>query len=81
MSEATSNRWSDEVKDSYEVLKTMRDELKVQMHLASMNARQQFDALETRLDNEQLNARKNLNELIASFRQLKDELGSQSHKS
>lgn len=77
----TTHRWAEEMKDGYEVLKTVRDELKVQMHLAGMDAKERFAKLEQRLDNEQLNARKNLSELTASFRTLKDELGNQSKPS
>ncbi|MBS1149844.1 MAG: hypothetical protein H6Q89_1542 [Myxococcaceae bacterium] len=67
-------RWSDEMKESTDALKTIRDELKVQMHLASMDARTRFAAMERRLDNEQLNIHKTLSELLAGFRALKDEL-------
>ena len=45
------------------------------MHLGSMDAKARFAELEQRLDNEQLNVRNNLHELMASFRHLKDELG------
>ncbi len=79
MSDA-KHRWADEVKDSLEVLKTMRDELKVQLHLGSMDAKARFAELEQRLDTEQLNVRKNLGELVASFRLLKDELGKAGGK-
>lgn len=71
---ATSKRWSDEVKESVEALKAMRDEVKVQLHLANMEAKQKFEALEQRLDNQQLNVRKTMHELAAEFRLLKDEL-------
>ena len=80
MSDMT-NRWADEMKDGFEVLKAMRDELKVQMHLAGMEAKARFAELEHRLDSEQLTARKNLSELTASFRVLKDELGAQGKPS
>ena len=80
MSDAT-DRWMDEMKAGFDVLKTMRDELKVQLHLVGMDAKARFAELETRLDSEQLTARKNLTELTASFRTLKDELGKQSKRS
>ena len=70
-----NQRWAEEVVDSMHMLKTLKDELKVQLHLASMEASARFTALEQRLDGEQLTVRKNLNELIASFRVLKDDLG------
>lgn len=76
MSDA-AHRWSEEMKDGIEVLKTLRDELKVQVHLAGMDAKARFAELEHRLDSEQLTARKNLSALTASFRILKDELGKQ----
>jgi hypothetical protein len=77
MSEATQ-RWSDELKDSFDLLKTMKDELKVQVHLAGMEAKERFAALEKRLDSEQLTARKNAHALVADFKVLKEELGRQS---
>ena len=77
----TTQRWAEEMKDGFESLKAMRDELKVQMHLAGMDAKTRFAELEHRLDNEQLTARKNLNELTASFRIFKDELGQQGKPS
>ncbi len=77
----TTQRWSEEMKDGFEVLKTMKDELKVQMHLAGMDAKARFSELEQRLDNEQLTMRKNLKELTASFKILKDELGKQGKHS
>jgi len=75
----TMQRWAEEMKDGIEVLKTMKDELKVQIHLASMEAKERFTELEQRIDNEQLTAKKNLKELTASFKTLKDELGKQKH--
>ncbi len=80
MSDAT-DRWVDEMKAGFDVLKTMRDELKVQLHLVGMDAKARFAELEHRLDSEQLTARKNLTELTASFRTLKDELGKQGKRS
>jgi len=77
VSDAT-HRWAEELKDSFDVLKTLRDELKVQVHLASMDAKQRFSELEKRLDGDQLTMRKNLNEVIASFKVLKDELAKQT---
>lgn len=79
MSDA-KHRWADEVKDSLDAVKTIRDELKVQMRLGSMDAKARFAELERRLDNEQLNVRKNLGELVASFRLLKEELGKPGGK-
>ncbi len=76
----TTHRWADEMKDGFEVLKAMRDELKVQMHLAGMDAKTRFAELEHRLDSEQLTARKNLTELTTSFRIFKDELGKQGKR-
>lgn len=76
MSDAT-HRWADELKEAFDGLKTARDEVKVQLHLAGMDAKERFAALEVRLDNEQLNVRKNLGELTANFKLLKDELGKQ----
>lgn len=76
----TTHRWADEMKTGFDALKTMRDELKVQMHLAGMDAKARFAELEHRLDSEQLTARKNLSDLTASFRVLKDELGNQSKR-
>lgn len=69
-----TERWADEVTDSLEALRTMRDEVKVQIHLLGMEAKQRFEALEQRLDGDQLTARKNLHELAKSLRLLKDEL-------
>lgn len=66
-----NHRWAEELEQTFEGLKTVRDEVKVQAHLLGMEAKQRFAALEQRLDNEQLNVRKNLEELMAGFRQLK----------
>lgn len=74
MSDA-AHRWAEEMKDGFVALKTLRDELKIQVHLAGMNAKARFDELEHRLDSEQLTARKNLSAMTASFRTFKDELG------
>ena len=41
MSDA-SNRWAAELNEGFEVLKMMRDELKVQLHLAGMDAKARF---------------------------------------
>ena len=75
---ATSKRWSEEVKESVEALKAMRDEVKLQLHLANMEAKQKFEALEHRLDTQQLNVRKTMHELAADFRLLKDELAREA---
>ena len=53
----TAHRWAEEMKDGFEVLKTLRDELKVQVHLAGMDAKARFAELEHRLDSEQLTER------------------------
>ena len=68
-----SNRWADELKDTVDSVKTLRDELKVQMHLGSMAAKSRFAELERRLDNEQLLAQKNFKELVGGFRAVKAE--------
>jgi hypothetical protein len=69
-----THRWAEELKDSVEVLKTVRDEVKVQVHLGSMEAKARFTALETRLENEQLAVRNSLKEMIAGFREVKEQL-------
>ena len=74
----SKQRWTQELKDGLEVLKTMRDEVRVQLHLGNMDLRARFAELEARLDNEQLLVRQSLHELIANFRLLKDELARAS---
>ncbi len=69
-----TQRWAEELKESVDLLKTMRDEMKVQLHLGSMEARANFEALETRLDNEQLAVRKSFSELLEGFRDVKSKL-------
>jgi hypothetical protein len=76
MSDAT-HRWVDEMKTGFDAVKAIRDELKVQLHLAGMDAKAKFAELEHRIDSEQLTARKNLTALTESFRIFKDELGKQ----
>ena len=76
MSDGT-NRWADELRDS---LRTMKDELRVQLHLAGKDANARFTELEHRHDSEQLTVRKNLSELTASFRLLIGELDKQQGK-
>ena len=71
---ATTKRWAEEVKDSVDAVKTLRDELKVQIHLANMDAKQKFEELERKFDNDQLNVRKTMHTLAENFRGLKDEL-------
>ena len=66
-----TQHWAEELKESLDLLKTMRDEMKVQAHLGSMEARGRFSSLETRLENEQLAVRKSFKELIEGFRDLK----------
>lgn len=74
MSLAT-HRWADEVKETVEAVKAMRDELRVQAHLASMEAKASYEEVERRFENEQLALRKNLKELLAAFRGVKDQFG------
>ena len=69
-----TNRWAEELKDSVEAVRALRDEVKVQLHLASMEARERFTALEAKLENEQLRAKKGLKEVTDGFREVKQEL-------
>lgn len=69
-----TNRWADELKDSVEAVRAIRDELKVQLHLANMDAKNRFEALENKLENEQLKARNTFREMIEGFREVKAEL-------
>ncbi|MBS1152353.1 MAG: hypothetical protein H6Q89_4051 [Myxococcaceae bacterium] len=73
MNEAT-HRWAAEVRVSVEVLKRIRDEARVQGHLATLEAKARFLELQRRLNREQRVARKNLSELAANFRAFKDEV-------
>ncbi len=73
MSKATQ-RWSDELKQSIDLVKTMRDEVKVQLHLASKEIQQRFEKLEARFENEQLMAKNNIDGLLAGFREVKEQL-------
>ena len=41
---------SDDVQDEFETLRTLRDELKVQVHLAAVEARDAYDELEHKWD-------------------------------
>ena len=70
----TTQRWAKELNESVEMLKTMRDEVKVQMHLGSLEAKERFAALEARLENEGLAAQHKFKELLAGFRDVKDQL-------
>ena len=69
-----NHRWAEELQESVSAIKAMRDELKVQVHMASMEARAKFEALERKLDHEQLNARKNLKTLIDEFQAVKNDM-------
>ena len=46
---ATTQRWADEMKESVEALKALRDEVKLKLHLANMDAKVKLEALEHRL--------------------------------
>jgi DNA-binding transcriptional regulator GbsR (MarR family) len=72
MSMAT-HRWADEVKETVEAVKALRDELKVQAHLASMEAKESYAEVERRFENEQLAVRNNLKELLKAFRGVKEQ--------
>jgi DNA-binding transcriptional regulator GbsR (MarR family) len=72
MSMAT-HRWADEVKETVEAVKAMRDELRVQAHLAGMEAKASYEEVERRFENEQLAVRKSLKELLEAFRGVKDQ--------
>ena len=74
----STHRWAEEMKDSMKLLETMRDEVKVQLHLGSMEARARFTALEARLENEQLAVRKSFKEIISGFREVKGQLKQQN---
>ena len=63
--------WTEELADAGRTLRTMKDELKVQMHLGSMEAKKRFAELETRLENEQLAIRKSFKEMADGFREVK----------
>jgi hypothetical protein len=65
-----THRWADELRQGVEVVKTMRDELKVQLHIGRMEARTRIERLEHRLDSEQLTLRKNMRELIHDLRRI-----------
>ncbi len=69
-----TNRWAEELKDSVEAVRALRDEVKVQLHLASMEAKERFNALEAKLENEQLRAKNSLKEVTEGFREVKKEL-------
>ena len=69
-----THRWADELTDTVGAVRTLRDELRVQLHLASMEAKARFTQLEHRLETEQLAARKNFKELVEGFREVKEEL-------
>ena len=69
----SKHRWVEGLKDSLEVLRAMRDEVRVQLHLGSMDLRARFAELEKRLDNEQLQVRQSLHEGLTNFRRLKGE--------
>ena len=70
----TTHRWADELKESVELLKTMRDEVKVQVHLGGMEVKDRFTALENRMELEQQSARNTFKELIAGYREVKAQL-------
>lgn len=71
---ATTRRWAEEVKASVDGLKSLRDEVKLQVRLGNMNARTKFKKLEHQLDTQQLNVRKRMKELTAELRLLKSQL-------
>lgn len=71
---ATTQRWADEMKESVEALKALRDEVKLKLHLANMDAKVKLEQLEHRLDTQQLNVKKTMHEMAAEFRLLRDEL-------
>ena len=73
MSEAT-HRWAAEIRVSVEVVKSIRDEARLQGHLATLEARARLLELRRHLNREQRVARKNLAELAANFRAFKDEI-------
>ena len=70
----TTHRWAEELSSAATTLGTIKDEVQVQLHLGSMEAKQRFEALETRLENEQLAMHKSFKELVAGFREVKDGL-------
>jgi hypothetical protein len=65
-----------------EILKTMRDEIRVRMHLAGMEAKQRFSQLDVEADKLSRDIEKTtrtaVEELVAKLRELRDSLEKRS---
>lgn len=70
----TKRRWFGDMNQRLATLKKTRDELKLQMRLASMEAKARFAKLDKRLETEQLKVRKSLDALVSNFRDLRSQL-------
>ena len=68
--------WVNDAVEGIEVARAIRDEIRVQLHLASLEAKERFAKLEEKLDNKQLHAKQSVKELIDGLRQLKEQLGN-----
>ena len=65
---------NEEVNAQIELAKTLRDELRVQVHLAGMEAKQRFERLERRFETDQLKLQRAIKDAIVGFKALKEEV-------
>ena len=82
MSDATKDLKAD-LDKSLTHLKTLRDEVRVKLHLAGMDAKTEWNKLEPHLDhvmdaakNASAEAHTAVNEAVASLKKLKDKIGT-----
>ncbi len=75
----------DSLHESLEMLKTLRDEIRVEMHLASMDAKAKWKELEPRFEDAERRAKElgeaskvAVQEALKKFREFRDSLGKRS---
>ncbi len=69
---------------TFELLKTLRDEIRVELHLAGMEAKKRWETIEPRFAEAELLAAKanqsshqTMNDILVSYRQFKEWLGGE----
>jgi hypothetical protein len=78
---STTNDLKNEMKKSLELLRTLRDEVRVQLHLGGMEAKQRWEQLEPRLEQVEQAAkevtdasRAAVGEAVKTLKELRDSL-------
>ena len=85
MTQTTTEELKTHVQESFQLLKRLRDEVRVEIHLAGMEAKDQFQKLEE--DAERLlrdakaASKQKLDEIVGAFKGLRDTLAQEKTQS